>query len=598
VSVIVQKFGGTSVADATKIRRAAERAVAAKRLGHQVVMVVSARGKKTDELVSLAAEITDKPHPREMDMLLSTGEQESVSLMAMAVHALGEQAVSLTGGQVGVLTDSSHTKARIESIATERMKRHLDSGAIVIVCGFQGTDDDLNITTLGRGGSDTTATALATVLQAEVCEIYTDVEGVFSTDPRLVPEARKLNQISYDEMLELASVGAGVMHSRSIEFAKKFRVPLRVRPAYSDEEGTLITPASDEADSVVNGVALIRNEARVTIGGIPDRPGVLSVIFSQMAERKIPIDLVVQDVSSGGVAEISFTVPQDDLAETLTAAQAAIDELGAGEIQSGTNVSKVSAVGVGMRTHTGVAAEMFSILAEANINIGMVTTSDIKISVLVDRNSADDAVLAVHRGFGLEKDQHPTPRIGFVKKISEVGDDQQKQAQLEQDVVARLTNMEDIVVSDVSLDQAQSRVTISNLPNSPGVASQLFSAVADGAVMVDMIVQNVGAKNRTNISFTVPREDLDQCLLLVRAVLEEWPDADLSFEREIAKLSVRGIGLRSHTDVGRKMFQALFQAGINVTMLNTSEILMSVVVSSAEGEKAHNCLHRAFDLNS
>jgi len=598
VAIIVQKFGGTSVADATKIRRAAERAVAAHQAGQQVVMVVSARGKKTDELVGLAAEITDDPHPREMDMLLSTGEQESVSLMAMAVHSLGEEAVSLTGGQVGVLTDSSHTKARIEKIATDRMKRHLDSGAIVIVCGFQGVDDDFNITTLGRGGSDTTATALATVLHAEVCEIYTDVEGVFSTDPRLVPEARKLERISYDEMLELASVGAGVMHSRSIEFAKKFRVPLRVRPSFSDTEGTLITPASDDEESVVNGVALIRNEARVTIGGIPDRPGVLAVIFSQMAERKIPIDLVVQDVSSGGVAEISFTVPQDDLAETLTAAQAAIDELGAGEIQSGTNVSKVSAVGAGMRTHTGVAAEMFSILADADINIGMVTTSDIKISVLVDRNSADDAVLAVHRGFGLEQDRHPTPKIGFVKKVTETADNQEKQAQLEQDVVARLSSMEDIVVSDVHLDQAQSRITISNLSNSPGVASQLFSAVADGAIMVDMIVQNVGVGNRTNISFTVPREDLDQCLLLVRAVLEEWPDAELSFEKEIAKLSVRGIGLRSHTGVGSKMFQALSQAGINVTMLNTSEILMSVVVNSDAGEKAHQCLLEAFQLDT
>ncbi|MBD3674784.1 MAG: ACT domain-containing protein [Planctomycetaceae bacterium] len=317
-----------------------------------------------------------------------------------------------------------------------------------------------------------------------------------------------------------------------------------------------------------------------------------------MAERKIPIDLVVQDVSSGGVAEISFTVPQDDLAETLTAAQAAIDELGAGEIQSGTNVSKVSTVGAGMRTHTGVAAEMFSILADAEINIGMVTTSDIKISVLVDRNSADDAVLAVHRGFGLEQDQHPNPKIGFVKKVSEAADDQEKQAQLERDVVARLTTMEDIVVSDVHLDQAQSRVTISNLPNSPGVASQLFSAVAEGAIMVDMIVQNVGGKNQTNISFTVPREDLDQCLLLVRAVLEDWPAAELSFEKEIAKLSVRGIGLRSHTGVGRKMFQALSQAGINVTMLNTSEILMSVVVASDAGEKAHKSLLEAFELDS
>ena len=276
MSVIVQKFGGTSVANASKLRQAAQRAVDAKRAGFDVVVVVSARGHKTDELVELAAEITSKPRPREMDMLLSTGEQESVALMAMAVHELGEEAISLTGAQIGVRTDTTHTKARIVSISTERMRDLLKAGHIVIAAGFQGVDADMNITTLGRGGSDTTATALAAVLNAESCDIFTDVEGVFTTDPRVVPAARKIERISYDEMLELSSLGAGVMHSRSIEFAKKYRVPLRVRPSYSDGPGTLIAPALDHADSVVTGIAFVRNEALISLVGLPDQPGVMS----------------------------------------------------------------------------------------------------------------------------------------------------------------------------------------------------------------------------------------------------------------------------------------------------------------------------------
>ncbi len=597
MSLIVQKFGGTSVADATRIRNAAQRAVAAHRAGHQVVMVVSARGKKTDELVSLAGEITPTPPPREMDMLLSTGEQESVALVAMAIQSLGVPAVSLTGAQIGIVTDSTHTKARIQSISTERIRKHLDAGAIVVAAGFQGIDVDFNITTLGRGGSDTTATALAAVLRADECEIYTDVEGVFSTDPRLIPEARKQDHISYDEMLELASLGAGVMHSRSIEFAKKYRVPLRVRPSYSDGTGTLIAPQADDDAPVVSGVAIVRNEARVTLSDIPDRPGVLSVIFSQMARRKIPIDLVVQDVGSGGLAEISFTVPQDDLAETLTAAEQAIEELGAGQVRSGTNVSKVSAVGAGMRMHTGVAAEMFAALSQSQINIGMVTTSEIKISVLVDRDRCDAAVRAVHDGFGLERPDRSDPKVGFVK-MTRGADAAAERDEIERDVVARLASMEDIVVSDVLHDNQQSRVTIGRLPDAPGVAAQLFSAVAEGAIMVDMIVQNVAHDGRASLSFTVPRKDLDQCLLLVRAVLEEWPDAELSFARDIAKISVRGIGLRSHTGVGERMFKTLAEAGINVNLLNTSEILMSVVIAKSDGEKAHRALLAAFGLNA
>lgn len=598
MSIIVQKFGGTSVADATKLKAAAQRAVSTQKAGHQVVVVVSARGHKTDELVSLAAEITDRPPPREMDMLLSTGEQESVALMAMAVHSLGVGSISFTGGQVGIVTDNSYTKARIQSISTERMRKALDEGRIVIVAGFQGVDVEANITTLGRGGSDSTATALAAVLRAERCEIYTDVEGVFSTDPRLVPAARKIDRIAYDEMLELASLGAGVMHSRSIEFAKKYDVPLVVKPSQTDGTGTLIAAASDERQRVVTGVALVKDAVRVTLAELPDRPGVMDQIFSRMAERKIPIDMVVQDASTDGRAEVSFTIPEEDLAEALTAAEQAVAELGAGTVRHGTHLSKVSAVGTGMRTHTGVAAQMFRALADAGVNIGLVTTSDIKISVLVDRDKAADAVQAVHAGFALDQPEISPPVVGYRQQHPQAGAAAADSAAREREIVAQLAAMEDIVVSEVSLDSTQSRVTLTRLPDVPGVASRVFEAVAEGGVMVDMIVQNVSHQGHTNISFTVPREDVDRCLLLVREVMEPWPGAELKHDRKIAKLAVAGIGLRSHTGVGERMFRALAEADVNVQLINTSEIRISAVVAIDQGETAAACLRKAFKLST
>jgi aspartate kinase len=529
-----------------------------------------------------------------MDMLLSTGEQESVALLAMAVKELGEPAISMTGAQIGIVTDSSHTKARIQKISTERMRKALEAGMIVIAAGFQGIDEDFNITTLGRGGSDTTAAALAAVLQAEECEIYTDVDGVFTTDPRCCRTARKIDRISYDEMLELASLGAGVMHSRSIEFAKKYRVPLRVRPSYSDGEGTLIAPENGQEAPVVTGVALLRNAARVTLGDVPDRPGVMSVIFSRMAERKIPLDMVVQDVGVAGLAEVTFTVPQEDLAEALTAAEAAIGALGAGKVRHGTNLSKISAVGSGMRAHTGVAAQMFNSLADARINIQMVTTSEIKISVLVDRDLSDAAVDAVHSGFRLHEPHFARPSVGY--RHREVLRNDAARAELERDVISRLAAMEDIVVSEVQLDRHQARVTLSRLPDQPGVNGQIFSAVAEGGVMVDMIVQNITHAGQATVSFTIPRNDLEPCLLLTREVIEQWPGVQIGYDANIAKLSVMGIGLRSHTGVGERMFRALAEADINVQMINTSEILMSAVVSAAHGEKALAALVRTFHL--
>ncbi|MCO6453752.1 MAG: aspartate kinase, partial [Pirellulaceae bacterium] len=393
--LIVQKFGGTSVADSQKILAAARKAIRAQQQGNQVVMVVSAMGKTTDLLVDLARQINDRPPAREMDMLLSTGEQVSVALMAMAVHSLGFRAVSQTGAQIGIRTDSSHTKARIRSISTDRVRKLLNDGHIVIAAGFQGIDEDYNITTLGRGGSDTTAVALAAVLQADACEIYTDVDGVYTTDPRLVPEARRVDRISYDEMLELASLGAGVMHNRSIEFAKKFGVPIHVRSSLSDSVGTMIVDQPEYPDQPVCGAALTRNEARVTVLGVPDVPGTSLAIFSRIADRKITVDMIVQNVGELGLADISFTVPKDELELTLEAVHEAAAILGAQGVTSDDNVAKVSAVGLGMERQAGVADRMFRALAEANINIHMITTSEIKISVLVERDDAQRALRAV-----------------------------------------------------------------------------------------------------------------------------------------------------------------------------------------------------------
>ena len=595
MSIIVQKFGGTSVATPEKILAAAGRAVAAKRAGNQVVVVVSARGHKTDELIELAKQVSDAPPAREMDMLLSTGEQESVALMAMAVQRLGEQAISMTGAQIGIVTDSTHTKARIRSISTERMRQSLESGKIVIAAGFQGIDDQFNITTLGRGGSDTTAVALAAVLKAKVCEIYTDVEGVFTTDPRLVAAARKIPLVSYDDILELASLGAGVMHSRSIEFAKKYRVPVLVRPAYSDGEGSLIAPRGDD-DDVVTGAALAKTETRVSLLNIPDRPGVMSLIFTKMAERKIPIDMVVQNVGERGLANVSFTVEQDELAETLTAAQQAVEVLGSGTVQHGTNLSKVSVVGTGMQHHTGVAAQMFAALAQANVNIDMITTSDIKISVLVDREQAAAALQAVHAGFDLHRDQPALPPLGMLHSDADAEETEKEREEREHDVVIRLANMEDIVVSQVELDSDQSLVTLRGLKDVPGVAAAIFAANARAGVVVDVIVQNVSQSGHSHISFTVPREAVEKSLAATRSAMADRPGADISHELDIAKLSVSGIGLRTHTGVGERMFRALAEAQVNVRLISTSEVRISTIVDRKHGETAYQCLMQAFGL--
>ena len=586
MSLIVQKFGGTSVADTQKILAAARKAIRAQQQGHQVVMVVSAMGQNTDILVDLARQITDRPDAREMDMLLSTGEQVSVALMAMAIHSLGAKAVSLTGAQIGIRTDSTHTKARIHSISTERMRRLLDEGNIVIAAGFQGIDDDLNITTLGRGGSDTTAVALAAVLKANACEIYTDVDGVYTTDPRLLPAARRVKQISYDEMLELASLGAGVMHSRSIEFGKKFHVPIHVRSSFTDIPGTMIVAEPEAPNQAVCGAALVKDEARITIEGVPDRPGVSYAVFSKIAGRRLPVDMIVQNVGAEGRANISFTVPKDELQTALEATQEAARELDAKGVSHDEEVSKVSVVGLGMARQTGVAQKMFRALAEAGVNILAITTSEIKISALVRREQSQAALRVVHAVFELERE----PRGAHVS----VPEAPLANGQVALEVVRRLQGMEDLTIDEVALDESQSRVTIHGVPNQPGIAAAVFEEIARAGVFVDMIVQSFGGQQTATISFTVPQTELAKSLQVTERLAKQLGCREVTSAAKVAKISVLGIGIRSNTSVAIRMFQSLSEAGINVDMMSTSEVRLNVVVDGAKGKQALEVLQKAF----
>jgi aspartate kinase len=401
MGIVVMKFGGTSVADAESIRRAARRAIRTQKAGHQVVMVVSAMGKTTDQLIALANQITPSPPKREMDQLLATGEQVTISLMAMALEEMGASAISFTAGQLGIITDDVHTKARIKTIDVKRIREQFRAGRIVIAAGFQGVTETGHVTTLGRGGSNVTLVALAAALDAEVCENYTDVDGIFTADPRIVPNARKIDRISYDEMLELASLGASVLHNRAVEFAKRYNVPIHVRNSQNNRKGTLIVSETQSMERiVVSGAALKDKLARVTLKSVPDRPGVAARIFHTIATHNIVVDDIIQTVQDDRTATVSFTVELDDLDE----AKAVIDKLCRSltcDALYEDHLAKVSVVGVGMRVHTGVAERMFAALARAGINIENITTSEIKISCLIDRDEGRKALRLVHDAFDL-----------------------------------------------------------------------------------------------------------------------------------------------------------------------------------------------------
>ncbi|MDA8084963.1 MAG: aspartate kinase [Nitrospiraceae bacterium] len=404
LALIVQKYGGTSVGSVERIKAVAARVVNTAKEGNKVVVVVSAMSGETDKLINLANQISPRPGEREMDMLLSSGERVTSALAAMAVEALGHKAISLTGRQAGIITDTVHTKARISSIKGDRIIKALDDGYVVVIAGFQGvTEGATDVTTLGRGGSDLSAVAVAAAVKADLCEIYTDVDGVYTTDPNIVPEARKLQKISYEEMLELASLGAKVLQTRSVEFAMKYTVPVVVRSSFNNNPGTFVVEEDkDMEDVVVSGIAYDKNQAKITVVDVPDKPGIAARLFNAIASSNIIIDMIVQNISSDGkFADISFTVPKTDAKRAVEVARSIGSEVGAKRVDLREDISKVSIVGVGMRTHSGVAAKMFQLLADHNINIFMISTSEIKVSCLIDLKFTELAVRVLHESFGL-----------------------------------------------------------------------------------------------------------------------------------------------------------------------------------------------------
>jgi len=405
MSIIVQKYGGTSVADTERIKNVAGRIIATKQAGHQVVVVVSAIGGTTDDLVKMAYELNPRPAEREMDMLLATGEQISIALLSMAIAGQGHDAISFTGAQVGIETDRSHTKARIVNVRAARLQEALALDKIAIVAGFQGVTASSDITTLGRGGSDTTAVAIAAKLGAELCEIYTDVAGVYAADPRVVSGVRQLKKVSYEEMLEMAATGAKVLQLRSVEYARNHGVRIAVKSSYDDREGTIIGEAEKGMEkAIVSAVTHDADEAKITIFGVPDRPGIAATVFRALAEQHINVDMIIQNVSEEGITDISFTVPGDDLVNGRAVVEGLVKDLEARGFACEERIAKVSLVGAGMKSHPGIAARMFEIMADENINIGMISTSSIKISCVISEDEVECAVKALYDGFGLDQE--------------------------------------------------------------------------------------------------------------------------------------------------------------------------------------------------
>jgi aspartate kinase len=404
VALIVQKYGGTSVGDLARIRNVAQRVGKTRREGNDVVVVVSAMAGETDRLIRLAQQASETPDLREYDSLISTGEQVSAALLAITLQSMGIPARSFLGPQIRVLTDSAFSVARIRKVETARLRRELKAGRIPVVTGFQGVDPEGNITTLGRGGSDTTGVAVAAALKADVCEIYTDVDGVYTTDPNICPEARKISRISYDEMMEMASLGAKVLQIRSVEFAKKYNVPIHVRSSFNDKSGTWVVKEDEKMEKVlVSGVTLSKNEARITITRVPDRPGVASKIFSPISDAHIVVDMIIQNTSSDGSTDLTFTIPKGDLKKAMKLVKKTAEEIKAQSVMADENIVKVSIVGAGMVSHAGVASKMFTALAKENINILMISTSEIKISCVVEAKYGELAARVLHQAFGLEK---------------------------------------------------------------------------------------------------------------------------------------------------------------------------------------------------
>ncbi|EHC09639.1 aspartate kinase [Fischerella thermalis CCMEE 5273] len=604
MSLIVQKFGGTSVGSVERIVSVAQRVSKTAKAGNSIVVVVSAMGKTTDGLVKLAAEISKNPCRREMDMLLSTGEQVSIALVSMALQELGQPAISLTGAQVGIVTEAEHTRARILHIHTERLTKHLQEGKVVVVAGFQGISrtDALEITTLGRGGSDTSAVAIAAALKADFCEIYTDVPGILTTDPRLVPEAQLMSEITCDEMLELASLGAKVLHPRAVEIARNYGVPLVVRSSWTDDPGTWVTSPPVKERSLINleiarpvdSVESDTDQAKVALLRVPDRPGVAARLFGEIARQDVDVDLIIQSIHEGNTNDIAFTVftPILPKAEAVAAAIAPVlrshksSPNEEAEVMVQQNIAKVSIAGAGMIGRPGVAAKMFATLAAAGVNIQMISTSEIKVSCVIAAQECDRAVAALRQAFEIAE-------IGKLVDDREVG--------RTDPITPSPHHPTTPPVRGVALDMNQARLAIRQVQDRPGTAGKLFGLLADNNISVDMIIQSqrchiVNGVPMRDIAFTVARMDAEAAQKMLQAKAAEYGWGEVALDQAIAKVSIVGAGMVGQPGVAAKMFEALAQHNINIQMIATSEIKISCVVAQEEGVKALQVIHAAFGL--
>ncbi|MBO1046844.1 MAG: aspartate kinase [Dolichospermum sp. UKL201] len=589
MALIVQKYGGTSVGSVERIQAVATRVKKTVKAGNSVVVVVSAMGKTTDGLVKLAHDISKTPSRREMDMLLSTGEQVTIALLSMALQEIGQPAISMTGAQVGIVTEAEHSRARILHIETERLMRQINGGKVVVVAGFQGisSTEELEITTLGRGGSDTSAVAIAAAIGADFCEIYTDVPGILTTDPRLVPQAQLLTEITSDEMLELASLGAKVLHPRAVEIARNYGVPLVVRSSWTDQPGTWVTTPPRQDRALVNlelarpvdAVEFDIQQAKVALLRVPDRPGVAAQLFGEISQQNVDVDLIIQSIHEGNTNDIAFTVNSSILkrAEAVSLAIAPIfknqhtsDEA---EVMVEKDTAKVSIVGAGMIGRPGVAAQMFKTLAEAGVNIQMISTSEVKVSCVVDAVDCDRAIAALCHTFEINSSS----------------------------TALASPSANTPAVRGVALDMNQARIAIRQVPNRPGMAAKLFGFLAEYNISVDMIIQSqrcriVDGVPRRDIAFTVARMDAENAQQKLQQVAAEFDWGEVVLDQAIAKVSIVGSGMVGQPGTAAKMFTALAKNHINIQMIATSEIKISCVVGEDEGVKALQVIHSAFDL--
>lgn len=594
--LIVQKYGGTSVGSVERIKAVAQR-IAKTASDRSIVVVVSAMGKTTDTLVKLANEISSNSCRREMDMLLSTGEQVTIALMSMALQELGVPAISLTGAQVGIVTEAQHSRARILHIQTERIEEHLQLGEVVVVAGFQGISQTPHqeITTLGRGGSDTSAVALAAALQAERCEIYTDVPGILTTDPRIVPEAQLMSEITCDEMLELASLGAKVLHPRAVEIARNYGIPLVVLSSWSDAPGTRVVSAIPKRPALqdleltkpVDAIEYDTNQAGISMLRVPDRPGVAAKLFSSIALQKIDVDLIIQSIHESNTNDIAFTVRKDALKQVAAVADAILPalrknydpSLGEPEVKTEERpIAKVSLVGAGMIGRPRVAAKMFETLAAAGINMVMISTSEVKVSCVVDAEDCEKAINSLSLAFDVN-----------------VADISMSSADLELGEVPP-------PVRGVALDINQARLAVRQVPDRPGIAAKIFGLLAQQNISVDMIIQSqrchsVNGSLTRDVAFTVSQSEGEATYQILANAAAKFGWGEVVLESGIAKVSVVGSGMISHSGIAAQMFEALAVSQINILMIATSEIKISCVVKEEDGVKALQAIHKAFGLS-